>query len=269
MSIGTKWRACASIAALAACAVDARAQAIVEVDSAPTQLGLGIGSVPDYMGSKNNTGAIAPLFRYTFSDGYRYISWAGTQASLNLLSSRTFRLGPVLNFHAGRDDDVEDEQVKRMKEIDSTVEGGAFGEMVFADPSNKRNRTIIGATFLTAAGRERARLGARWWHQVAPQWDIHLGAGLVYGSTAYNDYYFGVNAGNRGTSTLPNYTAGNGTNEGYLTLGAAYYIDRSWMAVGGVKLARLTGDAKDSPIVAERGDKNQASFLLGGIYQWR
>lgn len=269
MSIERKWLASASIAALTAAAIDARAQAMVEVESVPTQIGLGIGSVPDYMGSRDNTGAIAPIFRYTFNDGYRYASLFGSQLSLNLMSSPSFRLGPILNFHAGRDDDVEDAQVRLMQEIDPKVEAGVFGEWVVADPSNRRNRTILGASYLTAAGRGRTRLGARWWHQVAPQWDVHLGAGLVYGDSDYNDYYFGVNPGNRGSSTLPNYTAGSGTNEAYLTLGAAWYIDRNWMAVGGVKLAQISGDAKDSPIVSDRGDKSQASLLVGAVYQWR
>ena len=271
MIIDTKWLACASVAILAAAAADARAQgeALVEVDSVPMQIGLGVASVPDYMGSDHQKATIAPLFRYTFADGYRYFSWLGPQASLNLLSSPRFRLGPVLNVHAGRDNDVEDDAVKRMQEIHAKLEVGVFGEMVFADESNRRNRTIVGASYLTNSGRGRARLNARWWHQVAPQWDLQLGAGLVYGSSGYNNYYFGVSSDNRGSSGLPDFTASSGVNEYYGTIGAAWYINRNWMGVGGVKLAQIAGDAKDSPIVKDRGDKTQTSLLVGAVYQWR
>jgi outer membrane protein len=271
VAIDTKWIACASAAILAAAAAHARAQgaAVVEVDSVPTQIGLGVASVPDYKGSDDNKGALAPFFRYTFPDGYRYVSLVGPELSVNLLSSPRYRLGPVLNYVPARDSDVKDDVVKRMDKLDSTVEAGVFGELVFAEEANRRNRTIVGASYLTSSGRDRALLNARWWHQVAPQWDVQLGAGLVYGSSDYNNRYFGVNSGNRGSSGLADFAAGSGVNEYYATIGAVYYLDRNWMAVGGVKLAQISGDAKDSPLVKDRGDKSQGTFLLGAVYQWR
>jgi len=271
MFINKKWLACASVVALGIAAIDVRAQ-VAEVESVPTQFGLAIASVPDYKGSADNTGAIAPILRYTFSDGYRYVSWVGPQINLNLLSSSRFRLGPAAYFQSKRDDDVDNDVVARMNKLDSHVEGGVFAEMVFGDEANKRNRTTVGATFLTNGGRAHMLLKARWNHQVAPEWDINLGGGLDYGNSDYNNYYFGVNPGNVGTSGLPNYTAGSGVNEYYFSLGATWYINRDWMGVGMVKLGQITGDAKDSPLVdgpGGQGDKSQTSLAVGVIYQWR
>lgn len=259
-----------ALAAMAAAfAMDARAQGAVEVPSVPTMIGLGIASVPDYVGSDDRKFTPLPIFRDTFSDGHRYISLVGTQLTLNLLSSPRFHLGPMLNYHAARDDKVDDRVVKNMEKVDAEVELGLFGQMVFADEGNKRNRTIVTGNYLTADGRGIARLNVRWWHQVAPQWDLLLGADVAYGDKDYNNHYFGVNPGNVGTSGLPNYAAGSGVNQYSVTAVAAWYINRSWMGIGGVQLAQIAGDAKDSPLVSDRGDKNQATFLVGVIYQWR
>jgi MipA family protein len=72
--------------------------------------------------------------------------------SLNLLNSSNFRFGPVLNYHFGRDDDIEDDVVERMREIDDTVEAGVFGDMVWRDAANPRNRFILGASVLQDIG---------------------------------------------------------------------------------------------------------------------
>jgi len=252
---------------VAAFAIDARAQ--VEVPSVPTMIGLGIASVPDYQGSDDRKFAPLPIFRDTFSDGYRYVSLIGTQLTLNLLSSPRFHLGPMLNYHGARDDKVDDPVVKNMRKLDAEVEVGIFGQMVFADEANKRNRTIVTGNYLTAGGRGIARANVRWWHQIAPQWDVLLGGDVAYGDKDYNNHYFGVNPGNAGTSGLPNFTAGSGLNQYSATAAAAWYINKSWMGLGGVQLAQIAGDAKDSPIVSMRGDKTQTTFLVGVIYQWR
>ena len=52
-------------------------------------------------------------------------------------------------------------------------------------------------------------------------------------------------------------------------MGAIAYFSRNWIGLAGVRLSQLAGDAKDSPIVSERGDKFQ---FIGGIgigYIWR
>jgi outer membrane scaffolding protein for murein synthesis (MipA/OmpV family) len=261
----TTWRFCVLAAALGA--TTAGAEEMMDVESAPTMIGLGIGAVPQYPGSEDMEGAIAPIFRYTFS-GRRYVSWVGSQGSLNLLDSYNFRLGPALGIRRGRDEDVDDEVVARMQEIDPDAEAGVFAEYVIGSPSTPRNRLVLGARYLSSSGRGRGIVNARWWQQVAPQWDIHLGVGLTGADKDYNDYYFGVNSGNRGTSGLPSYTAGSGVYEYYFTAGAAWYPNRNWIGLAGIKLGELSGDAKDSPIVL-RGDKAQASAFVGAVYLWR
>jgi outer membrane protein len=263
----------AVVAALALLSPFAAAQAFLELDTVPQTLGLGIGVVPDYRGSDDYTGAIAPFFRYTFRGTNQYVQLNATELTLNLINSTRFRLGPVVNYHFGRDDDVDDVIVKQMRKIDDTVEAGVFGEIVWADAGNPRNRFILGATWLADVGGEshgmRLRLNARYWQQVHRAIDLHIGGGFIYADSDYNSTYFSVTPANVGSSGLPFFNAGSGVNEYYLTLGGTLYFSRNWLAAAGLRASKLAGDAKDSPVVSIRGDSTQ---LIGGVgiaYMWR
>lgn len=248
----------------------AHAGSFLEVESVPTILGLGVGSGPDYRGSDETTTAAAPFGRYTFSGQQRYIQLQANEVTLNLIDSSKYRLGPVLNYNFGRDSsEIDDVIVKQMKTIDGKLEAGIFGDVVWAEQGNPRNRFILGATVLKGEEGYQTKIGARWWHQVSPAVDLHVGGGFLYADSKYNNHYFGVNADNVGTSALPFYTAGSGVNETYLTLGGLLYLNKEWLLGAGVRFSNLSGDAGDSPIVKTRGDSSQ---VIGGVavaYVWK
>jgi outer membrane protein len=268
-----RFRKAAIAAVLALASLDASAQVFPEIDTMPAVIGLGVGVLPDYKGSDDKTGGIAPFARYTFSGSERYLQLNTTELSLNVLNNRSFRFGPVLNYHFGRDDSVDDPLVSRMVKLDGTVEAGVFGEIVWTQGGNPRNRFILGATLLWDVGGEadgfRGRLNARYWHQVSQAIDLHIGAGLIYGDSKYNNHYFGVNAGNVGASGLPFFNAGSGVNEYFLTLGGVMYFNRNWFGAAGARISQISGDPKDSPIVSQQGDKSQFIGGLGVGYMFR
>jgi outer membrane protein len=263
----------AAVALLLSPALEAAAQAFMELDTVPAIVGAGVGFAPDYRGSDDRTGVIAPFARYTFARSNRYIQLNATELTLNVIDSASIRFGPVLNYHPGRDSDIDDELVKRMAEIDGTVEAGVFGEVAWIERGNPRNRFIVGVTLLKDIGGEsdgfRARLNARYWRQLAPAVDLHVGGGLTYADSSYTSHYFSVTPQNVGTSGLPFFSAGSGVNEYFITLGALTYFSRNWLGVAGLRAAKISGDAKDSPVVSQRGDSTQ---LIGGVgigYMWR
>lgn len=264
------------------CALSVMASAVagaqeipIESDRATNFVGLAVVSAPDYMGSDDNTGAAAPLFRYQFQGSNRYFTLLGMRARLNLVDSKTWRAGPILNRNPGRDsDDIDDEVVKNMETIDAAVEAGVFGEYWFMGGTNSRDRANIGLSVLsdTDSGDDsdgmHMRLSATMLRQVHPKADIVLGAALEYADDDYMETYFGVNSGNVGTSGLPFYEAKSGLRDVELTLGGLYHIDKSWMALGFLRFSQLQGDAADSPIVDERGDDNQWLLGFGATYMW-
>ncbi len=268
-------RSISAVAFAATLAVSAsttvQASQFLDLDTIPIFVGAGIGYLPDYRGSDDYMVGGAPNFRYTFEGQQRYVQLFVNELSANLIDSDRYRFGPVLNYHFGRDDDVDDAAVQRMEEIDGTVELGLFGEIVWADQQNPRNRFLLGTTLLQDVGDEsegfRARFSGRYWQQVSRAVDLHLGGGFIYADDDYTDHYFGVNADNVGTSGLPFFATDGGVSEYFITAGALTFLSEQWVVGAGVRYARLTGDAADSPIVDDRGDANQwiAGISLGYI----
>jgi outer membrane protein len=170
------------------------------------------------------------------------------ELTINLLDDEMFRFGPLVNYHFGRTDDVDDDQVKLMAEIDDTIEAGAFADIVWILAKERRHRLLVGAKVYQDVGDEsdgfRANVSARYWLPVAKPCDLN------------------VSADNVGTSALPFFTADSGVNEYYLVLGGIFYLDKNWLLSAGVRASVIAGDPGDSPIVDQRGDSTQ---WVGGV----
>lgn len=257
----------AASAAFAPCS-QANAADLLDLDleNVPTVFGVAVGTFPDYRGSDDYTFGIAPMFRYTFNGQERYIQLLANELTINILDDNMIRFGPLANYHFGRTDDVDDPYVSRMKEIDDTIELGAFADIVWALSKDRRHRFIVGAKLYQDVGDEsdgfRANVGARYWLPVAKPFDFNASVGAIYQSDDYANHYFGVNAGNVGTSGLPFFTADGGVNEYYMVLGGLFYLNKNWLVSAGVRGSVISGDPADSPIVDQRGDSTQ---WIGGI----
>ena len=98
--------------------------AVGPVLAAQHTAGLGAGFAPDYEGSDEYEGVPMLMLKGNYDSG-RSFALVGTNLKVNLVASKTFSLGPVLNYRAGRDD-VENKQVDKMEDIDDAVEAGIF-----------------------------------------------------------------------------------------------------------------------------------------------
>ena len=244
-----------------------------DFDNIPAVFALGIGTMPDYVGSDDYTLGVAPYIRYTLPGQERYVQLLANELTINILNDDMFRFGPLANYRFGRDDDIDDEQVRRMMEIDDTIELGAFADIVWILNSDKRQRFVLGAKVYQDVGDEsdgfRANFNARYWHPVAKPIDLVLTAGFYYQNDKYSDHYFGVNADNVGTSALPYYTVDGGLNEVYGVAGINFYMSKNWLMSAGVRCSAITGDPADSPIVDQRGDLTQWIAGVGvGYILW-
>ncbi|OGU19852.1 MAG: hypothetical protein A2580_15255 [Hydrogenophilales bacterium RIFOXYD1_FULL_62_11] len=238
----------------------------------PLVIGAAVGVLPDYLGSDDTTVGVAPMVRYQFKDSNRFVALVANELDVNLLNSLSWRAGPVFNYSFGRED-VDDPVVDRMIDLDSFLEYGAFIQYVAADPQNPRNRWTLGLTGLMNSqdGNEgtRMRLAGQYFHQISKAVDLNMGAGMWYADEDWNNYFFGVNAGNRGTSGLPDFTAGSGANQYFANVSAIVYLSKSWALAGGVRYANIAGDAADSPLVegvAGRGAQDQWIVGMGVTY---
>jgi MipA family protein len=251
----------------------AAGEALVPLElEVPRVAGVGVGFLPDYEGSDDYTFGIAPVFRYTFQKQERYIQLLANELSANLLNHPNFRLGPVLTYHFGRNNQIDDRQVKRMKEIDGTVEGGIFADYVFRLSQNPRHRFLVGGQAQYDLGGEshgwKFTGSARYFHPISTPVDLFLTTQLNFATKDYMDTYFAVDSTDSTRSGLPKYTAGGGAKDVALAGGLLFYLSRSWVTTAGLRYSRLFSHAADSPIVDDRGSENQLFAGVGIAYMW-
>ena len=226
-------------------------------------IGLGAGVAPDYEGSDDYQAVPMFLLNQNFDSG-RYIKLTGPNLKVNLLASKNYSLGPVLNYRPERDD-VDNNQVDKMDKVDAALEAGVFGGIgidnwlfdieILADVSDAHD----GYTVQPAAGY-------RW--KAAPTLTLTPKVFFTYANEDYMSTYFSVNSSNRGKSTLSDYDADAGIKDVGVNLVASYTPWESWGLMGLVSYKKLLNDAKDSPIVDDEGNDNQFTAGVLLTYRW-
>ena len=98
--------------------------------------------------------------------------------------------------------------------------------------------------------------------------DLYLGAMSTYASGNYMETYFGVSPANAFRSGLPVYSADAGFKDVGGTVGGVMYLSKEWALSAGLQYRRLLSEAKDSPIVSDRGDANQWIAGVGIARLW-
>jgi outer membrane protein len=258
---------CSAVAALAGSPCPAHAQvAFVDPQEGINVLSLGIGSAPDYMGSDDYKGAIAPVGRYYFSDK-RYIQLLGPQISLNLSSDEVFQFGPQLLFRFKRDSDVEDAVVKRMRPVDSAAEGGFFVGANWKLSNDPRHRFGVRADIQAGSNGTEGTLTANFFLPVSRAVVLNLGGGLGYSNDKWARTYYGVTGTD--TALLPAFDAQGGVNDYRVNVGAIVHLSPQWHVALGARYQQLRGDAADSPIVAQRGSRDQWIYGAALSYAWQ
>jgi hypothetical protein len=93
-------------------------------------VGAGVGMVPDYEGSEDYKGVPLLFARAGWNSG-QYVQFFGNMLKANLIAGNTWSVGPLARYRGKRDDDVDNNKVKRMREIDEAIElGGFVGYMI-------------------------------------------------------------------------------------------------------------------------------------------
>jgi outer membrane protein len=98
---------------------------------------------------------------------------------------------------------------------------------------------------------------------------VTLGPRLRLSSAKYNRRFFGIEPGEVAASGLPAYRPGGGVRAYGVTAGGHYPLDERWGLYGFAGYDRLVGDAANSPLVRQRGSRDQASFGLALTYVFR
>jgi outer membrane protein len=105
-------------------------------------------------------------------------------------------------------------------------------------------------------------------YKFAPLWTLAGGPRMTLASAQALDPYFGISAAQAITSGLPAYTTKGGMRSYGAGVQLRYDISPRWETYTYLEYERLTGDAANSPLVVQRGTRNQFSTGLGLTYSF-
>jgi outer membrane protein len=229
----------------------------VQAQDTQIAVGLGAGFAPDYEGSEDYAAVPLPYVNVKWSN-HMSINWLGNKAKANLIPSPIWRGGVVGEYIAERDD-VDNNQVDRLEDVDTSFMLGGFLGFEYQNWS-----ADIEAMVDVADGNDGAiiRLNGGYRIPIDQTWTLSLGAFTTWADDDYMQAYFEIDAADAARSGLQTFDADSGFKDLGLNLTASFKPWEHWGLMGLVSYKRLLDDAEDSPVVDDEGDANQ---LMGGI----
>jgi len=262
-----------ALAGLALAASVAHAQIVPPMDAVEdvNVVGLGVGAAPDYMGSRDRLGAVAPVFRYQLKDSQRYFLLLGPQAQFNILEDQDWRFGPQVTYRFGRGGDVDNATVKQMAGINGAAEAGVFVTYRVKLSSTKMHQINFGGDIAAGSNGTVGSLRMLWWQPLTRSTMLSLGVGTTIASGKWMQTYFGVTnpadiALYRPTlGNLP-FNAGSGVKSFNVPFGITQALSTQWLLSVGGRYEKLVNDAKNSPVTSVSGSASQWLFGAGLSY---
>jgi MipA family protein len=240
-------------------------------------VGIGAGVRPSYDGSDDYTLFPLPLAQGSIGGidfGARGPGlYADLIADSDSASAVKFVAGPLFRVRLDRNGNIKDPVVRLLGKEDVAIEVGATLGVSFAKLINPFDNLAFSTDIQwDVAGAHNGRLISPSISYSTPLskaifTSLSLSATHVDGN--YADSYFSIDPVGSAASGLPQFDADGGWKiYGVSLLGGVDLSgdarDGGWGVFGLVMYARLTGDAKRSPVTSLRGDADQW-FLAGGI----
>lgn len=240
-------------------------------------VGIGAGYAPSYDGSDDYVLFPAPLAQGSIGGidfGARGPGlYADLIADSNSASNVKFLAGPLFRVRMDRNSKIKDPVVRLLGKEDVAIEVGATLGVSFAKVINPfDNLSISTDVQWDVAGAHKGRVISPSISYSTPLstaifTSVSLSATHVDGN--YADTYFSIDPVGSAASGLPQFDADGGWKSyGASLLGGVDLSgdarDGGWGVFALVNYARMTGDAKRSPVTSLRGDADQW-FLAGGI----
>ena len=276
----TSLAAAAAALMLASSGARAQDQIPVQLPEQANLVGLGVFSVPDFYGSQDNEAVAAPIFRWSW-DGTSYVQLLGNELLVNLSPIPELRVGPLLRVRGRRDDDVDDNIVKFMRPIASATELGMFAAYHLPlDPAQPLHKVVFSADIVGNTNNvyngASGNLRVNYFHpfdesMIGRPMIGTIGFGLFFASESFNTTYFGVTGsdvalypqlGGREYRPSPSVTSIK------IPFSLTAPLNKEWLLTVGGRYEALLNDAKDSPVVDNRGDSNQWVFGIAASYKF-
>lgn len=221
-----------------------------------TRIGAGPQLAPDYPGADGNS--LRPMFEFSRAKNGEEFAFAAADDSFGPALFRVdgFAFGPAVAFQGKRKGSDTD---NRLPKVGTTIEAGAFAQVEIA------SFRLRGEARKGLGGHKGVvgSLSADYVARDGDNWLFAFGPRLRLVNAKYNRAYFGVAPANAVPGIgLTAYDPDGGVGAIGVAANAVYALSPRWGLLGYARYDRLTGDAKDSPVVRLYGDRDQ---LSGGV----
>lgn len=216
------------------------------------EMGMGLQSVPEYEGSKDNETKAWPLFR-NFN-----ISLDG-QTPTDGGAPQGFSFGPSFDMiYKRKTDGSAPERLRGLDEVGYGLEAGMRAGY------RSGPVRVYGAVRKGLGGHKGVvgEMGVSLTMNPADRWTVITSLEAQYGDDKYMDAYFGVNAAEAARSGLAEHNVSGGLRAHAVSVEARYQANDYWSVLGRVQAKRMTDDVTASPVVEER---DQISVGLGVV----
>lgn len=233
-----------------ACAAQVHAQGMI---------GVGVGVVPEYEGSRDYRAVPVPVLNY--QSGAFFIGSRNGLPGLGLKAplAQDLTAGVYLGLGLGRDSS-DHTRLRGLPDVDFHGLAGGFveykpGRASFSIDARQALKSNYGAT---------VDLGASYAVFQSPESTLSLGASTTWANDDYMNTWFGVSRSNaaRSRAGLEAYSPSAGFKSAALTTTWTYRFNKSWMTSTTIGVKTLLGDARDSPIVERDTSAFGAASIL-------
>jgi len=225
--------------------------------------------IPDYEGSQDYQAA--PLIGAKLGYDSYYLEIQGLELRANLSPFARWEFGPIVGLRGGRDD-VENDRVDALRDIDDTIEVGAFMKVSLYQLAHPSDELAFGVDVKTGTSDDgkgtTVSFGPTYSFSPLERLRIGLGVSATFADSDYVDTYFDIDAADAARSGLSPYDGDGGLKDIGISLDVGYQLTEHWGVMGFAGYTHLVGDAADSPIVDDEGSAGQAIVGLGALYRF-
>ena len=225
-------------------------------DSWAGQLGFGLTVEPDFIGASEHVAALGLDLKISYKD---WLFIENNRVGAVLHHSRFLRSGVIGRWNLGRRDVGGLDAFGMITDVDQAFEVGVFaatslyklfltGELYFGVSDQLR-----GSSFELEAG---------YTFEPDSEWRITPILGAVWGSSRYQEAFFGVPEGIPGVAA---YNPRGGLYQIYGELATERRLGKNWLLKGSVRFSELLHGAADSPIVQLDGGSREQLEAFAGI----
>lgn len=225
------------------------------------RMGLGVGWIPDYVGSDNYRFRAVPILDIRYKELWRL---NGSKLTFTAFKTDKLEVGPLLNLHFGRKES-SNKALTGLGDIGTTFDVGVFARF-------KRESLLIDADIRRALGAGQGtaiRLTAGHGIYQNGNFGAGLGIRLRYMSKKGMQTNFGITREQADNSVYEAFQASAGLSEVSANIIGAYRLTEKTRLMGLISVGHLLGDAANSPIVADgTGSPLQAIAGVGLTMQF-